>query len=388
MKQKKKLFVILAILVMAIAFVIVAIVALSKGGKKDVQSNLDLGQNYLDELKYEQALASYMAVLEIDPNNVEAYLGMAEAYAGMGDMNSAISILENGYEITGDSELLDKLNELYALQNAGDIPSGDGGNVSDAMSTMSDEELRAQLDYIDNYLKESEFIAWCSMDNFAVHLPKETRDAILAEFIPVLEEGLARGAGDDYLLYDCLTDIYLAMGNTEKCLEVRQEAYQKMDSELFMPEERTLENGNKIDAYGRYLFASYYGYDCSYEYSEISGPDPIRTVYIKSDGTDETIIEYDSLGRPSAYIDYNQNGSRNMKSNFVYEGNTVTIKTEYFGTDTAWAESCNEDNDYFVETFDELGRVVSSVYYHDGEMYSEQNWVYKEDGSREDVFTE
>lgn len=46
---------------------------------------LDLGNKYLNELDYEQALVAYRQVLEIEPKNLDAYKGALQASEGLGD---------------------------------------------------------------------------------------------------------------------------------------------------------------------------------------------------------------------------------------------------------------------------------------------------------------
>lgn len=44
-------------------------------------------QRYLSEQNYEQAIIEFQRVLAIDPMNVDAYLGMAEAYIGLKELD-------------------------------------------------------------------------------------------------------------------------------------------------------------------------------------------------------------------------------------------------------------------------------------------------------------
>lgn len=44
--------------------------------------------------------------------NVDAYIGLAQAYQGKGDIDKAIETLEKGIEKTGDQRLKDMLDEL------------------------------------------------------------------------------------------------------------------------------------------------------------------------------------------------------------------------------------------------------------------------------------
>ncbi len=107
--MKKFMSIILTIL---LAF---ALVSCAKAQTPDWQTSLDLGQKYLLDGNYEQAIIEFNKVIEIDPKNVEAYIGLAEVYAAQGDYDSAISVLEQGYAETGNQSLQDKINELRGL---------------------------------------------------------------------------------------------------------------------------------------------------------------------------------------------------------------------------------------------------------------------------------
>ena len=57
---------------------------------------LELGEKYLLELNFEQALVQFLTVIEVEPMNPRGYTGAAEAHVGLGDVDSAISILRQG----------------------------------------------------------------------------------------------------------------------------------------------------------------------------------------------------------------------------------------------------------------------------------------------------
>ena len=61
-----------------------------------IQELLDLGEKYLLELDYEQALVQFLAVIEIEPMNPRGYTGAAEAYTGLEQPDDAIAILQQG----------------------------------------------------------------------------------------------------------------------------------------------------------------------------------------------------------------------------------------------------------------------------------------------------
>lgn len=69
---------------------------------------LDAANTYLKEMDYGQAVTAFTKAVEMDPGNVESYLGMAEAYRGLDDTDMAVQTLEKGYEATGDERFLEE----------------------------------------------------------------------------------------------------------------------------------------------------------------------------------------------------------------------------------------------------------------------------------------
>ncbi len=76
------------------------------------QEQYDLGLRYLSEGSYEEAILAFTAAIEIDPKQAEAYIGLADAYIGQGDVDRAMKVLQKGYNETGNSDLQDKMIEL------------------------------------------------------------------------------------------------------------------------------------------------------------------------------------------------------------------------------------------------------------------------------------
>lgn len=82
------------------------------------QEQYDLGVRYLEDGNYEEAVIAFTAAIEIDEKMSEAYIGLADAYIGMGDFTSAIEILEDVYERYGDAQVKDKIELLYATDRS------------------------------------------------------------------------------------------------------------------------------------------------------------------------------------------------------------------------------------------------------------------------------
>jgi len=124
---KKKLIIIISIIITLAILVGVGVFALSGNKTTKIADKLDLGEKYLEELEYEKALAYFMEVLEIDPKNVDAYLGIADVYVAMGEHQKALEILDVGYQETENEKMVEKFEEVEALMSseADSVPEED-----------------------------------------------------------------------------------------------------------------------------------------------------------------------------------------------------------------------------------------------------------------------
>ncbi|MGN1120522.1 MAG: tetratricopeptide repeat protein, partial [Oscillospiraceae bacterium] len=106
------------VIVVAFLFMIsgfISVGALAVSGGSSASSNIKLGNRYLNSLEYQQAIIEFEQALSIAPNNAKAYLGLANAYVEMGDIDRAIDILNEGYEITENKKLLKRIEELEKI---------------------------------------------------------------------------------------------------------------------------------------------------------------------------------------------------------------------------------------------------------------------------------
>ena len=133
---------------LAAILIIGLVIAMSPGGGADTAAELlTLGQRYLLELEFEQAIVMFTRVIDIDPRNVEAlvgrgtahilwqenipaaradferaleidernvaaWLGIVDIYIRLGEFDRALELARRGYEITGDAALRDKVQDL------------------------------------------------------------------------------------------------------------------------------------------------------------------------------------------------------------------------------------------------------------------------------------
>ena len=157
-------------LLVAIAFTIG--LSIYNSPENRISRQLDLGQKYLEEQNYEQAVVAFNKVIEIDPMSVEAYLGLANAYVGLGDMDSAIAILEEGYEVTKDENINQMLKDLRQQMITGDfsvlgiVDEYDGfGYANNGILVVGKGELWGAIDYNNNIIVPLEYTYGCQTAN-------------------------------------------------------------------------------------------------------------------------------------------------------------------------------------------------------------------------------
>lgn len=173
MSTKKKIFIfILGVEAFVIAGLVAFLFYLNSDTVK-LNHQLELAQHYLLEEDYEQAIAAYEIVIQIDPKNTEAYLGLAEAYAESGNMEKAIKVLEQGYKKTKAQELQEE-KESYVLDLAQDsfylgemTEQVEETEKSETTEQVEETEKSDQMEIQDitNVLKEyAETLMMCNLE--------------------------------------------------------------------------------------------------------------------------------------------------------------------------------------------------------------------------------
>ena len=106
---------------------------------------LSLGERYLLEMQFAQALMQFLGVIEIEPMNARAYLGAAEAFIGLGQQIAATNILRQGLELTGDEQIRLRLAELEGTAEAPGLGDGDMHTPDAELEQESNFEEEAQI---------------------------------------------------------------------------------------------------------------------------------------------------------------------------------------------------------------------------------------------------
>lgn len=109
----------IAVFLIIVIGVIISIKVYSTETGTSLQEQLDLGNKYLNELNYEQAIIAYETAIEIDPMSVDAYLGLADTYEKQGNYDKTLEVLQLGYENTKSDLILREIERIETLISEG-----------------------------------------------------------------------------------------------------------------------------------------------------------------------------------------------------------------------------------------------------------------------------
>ncbi|MCD8106455.1 MAG: tetratricopeptide repeat protein [Oscillospiraceae bacterium] len=132
-------------IILTVTITLTLFTSCASASKALASTYLDLGEKYLTDLNYEQAIVYFNKLIEVEPKNTRAYTGAAEAYAAMGDTASAIAILEQGIEAVDDpTELEEMLTVLLAELVVEDEPTPDEPVTDEETSPEGEDEIEEE----------------------------------------------------------------------------------------------------------------------------------------------------------------------------------------------------------------------------------------------------
>lgn len=97
------------IFVLLVCFI--CLTSCSKAIKQQIMEQLELGQKYLAELDYEQAVVAFRKVIKLDPKEFSAYEGLVSAYSDSGNMMEIFALVDSGMDV------FEKLSAPFKTEN-------------------------------------------------------------------------------------------------------------------------------------------------------------------------------------------------------------------------------------------------------------------------------
>jgi tetratricopeptide (TPR) repeat protein len=143
--SKRRILIVNAIAIVVVILVVAAIIVNGSGNQNNLRDQLDLAEQYLSDLDYEQAITAYEQALEIDPKCEEAYLALADIYVTLEDYDKALEILNEGYEQTGADSIVEKIEEIQNLlaeqEKAKEVSEAETEQESNVSSQKNEETV-------------------------------------------------------------------------------------------------------------------------------------------------------------------------------------------------------------------------------------------------------
>ena len=87
---------------LAVLLLVLALFTACTSSAQKAAQQLELGRKYLTEQNYAEAVAAFTEAIQLDPNNIDAYMGRAEAYKSLQKYEEATSDYSTVIEKTAD----------------------------------------------------------------------------------------------------------------------------------------------------------------------------------------------------------------------------------------------------------------------------------------------
>lgn len=170
--HKKLLFGVIAAVVVLIA--LLTGIGIYNTPENRVNRHLELANKYLEEMDYEQAVVEFAKVIGIEPMNVDAYLGKAQAHIGLGDYDMAIETLKEGYLATQEDgrngDVLENLENCLEQY------------INTLLAEGKDDEVRALIE------KYKDVLAGTDFDAFLTQVETRMRETGYASLLSQVQE--------------------------------------------------------------------------------------------------------------------------------------------------------------------------------------------------------
>jgi putative thioredoxin len=115
-------------------------------GTEGLKETIAEAQQLLEQNQAEDAAALFSQVLEADPDNAEAYAGLAKAYLAQGDKDNAREILSNAPDTIKNAPQLAAVQSALDLAEAGAQATGNIGELADRVAKdPKDHQARFDL---------------------------------------------------------------------------------------------------------------------------------------------------------------------------------------------------------------------------------------------------
>ena len=204
-----------------------------KSVEKQIAEQLELGNKYLTEADYEQAIVAFNKIIELDPKQAIAYEKLADSYIGLDEKEKAIDILRQGVSSVAEAAgqalkeeavtLCEELLQTYLGTNTDEanryyeqLKQLDGAKAAqyedELQQAFTKEKIKAKYDEsLKNAKAQIAGDAWknLSVDQFSwkFELSQELQDAGVKDIVYDYEDGTyLQVTKSGYMYYGSMKD--------------------------------------------------------------------------------------------------------------------------------------------------------------------------------------
>ena len=323
---------VVAVLVVVIALIIIIPIVRCNAFVKE-------GDTYYSEQNYEAAAQSYEEALNIKPTKQEAIDGQKKTYLKWGESLSdseeyeeAMAVLDEGYEKTGDEEMLTEKAEVIKKYVDSELAKG-----NDNLDSMKYEDAEA-------------------LYNKVIELDPENEDAEIG-----------------------LIEILIRESDFEGAYEKTKRAYEKFGTDRFKEYIDMFESGNIFASNGWDMKLTYYDennavvYSHEFEYNLQGKKSKVTWYGSNGEYLDSLELTYDDRLLSLVTYTYTTRTGKINKVSTTYE-NLNYVETHYEGT--------SDEVDYYEKgIMNEDYKVLEwTYYYNDWTFYYKRTYEYNDKG--------
>ena len=140
-----------------VLLVAVLLTGCGKSVEKQIAEQLELGNKYLAEANYEQAIVAFNKVIELDEKNTAGYVGLMEAYLQNENTDEAVQCGESGMKKLDDDALRDKLLEAYQQKQVEIEDVSEKLSLYDKMLHLVPDQKAVYLELAELYEKQHDY---------------------------------------------------------------------------------------------------------------------------------------------------------------------------------------------------------------------------------------
>lgn len=136
-KDSKKIIGIVATILAVLVLIAVTVLIVKNISAGRYNRLIDKGNNYLEEMQYDDGIAAFDEAIRIDPKRPDAYEGKVNIYVAKGDYESALAVINDGFAAIEGEEYVAQFTEFSTKvyeQYADELVSE--GNYQEALEVL------------------------------------------------------------------------------------------------------------------------------------------------------------------------------------------------------------------------------------------------------------